>query len=238
MVFLSMGAVAQNVVFNNNDGTWSWQNSGANANDLVLSGSTLSSVSGLPGGYDCGSIATCGGSISIVTGALTGVTNLAGAQSALNPGNCNPSPVGMGPCAPANFGPGGSFTVSAPGLGSGLTFTGTFSSATWTKSGAGATNNAFWTFVGSITSGVLMLGGTEFTMINAGTIDITTVGNPFNGGAGTASNPDKWTDSFGSSNFPSPVPEPSTLALFGSGLILLGFLTKRKLSRKSEEGSF
>ena len=221
LLFVSLTAFGQNVVFDNNDGTWTWSPSGTNADDLVLTSSTLTEVTGLPSAYDCSTIATCNGTVNIVTGALTSST------TSLQPGPCNAMPD---PCtSPATFAAGGSFMVADA---HDLSFSGDFSSETWQKSGP--PGSAFWTFTGVISNATLTIGGTTFNMINAGTFDITTVGQPPSGSASTGYT---WTDKsgFGSTNFPSPVPEPSTLALFGSGLVCVGLWGRRKLLRKTRD---
>jgi len=191
-----------NVTFTNADGIFKSSNG---QTVLNLSGSALTDVSNLMAPYDCSS-PVCSGTVSLSTGTIT-------------------SPPGSLTTGMATFGSGGSFNVNSTGAGGGFTFAGTFSSETWTKNGSGP--SVFWVFVGNIQSGTLTLGnGMVFHNINAGTIDLTTVG----GHATPVGSELKWTDSQGTTNFPSPVPEPSTLALFGSGLIAVGMLTKHRLS--------
>jgi hypothetical protein len=195
-----------NVTFTNADGTFLYSKS---LNTMSLTGSTLTGVSNLFAPYNCPPPA-CTGSVTLTTGALTS------GYASLTSGT-------------ATFAGGGSFDVTSTGAGGGFTFGGQFSSETWEKHGSGG--SVFWTFVGNITNGELKLGnGMDFQNIMAGTIDLTTVG----GHAQIQPNGDiKWTNNTGSTNFPSPVPEPSTLALFGGGMIALGFLTRRTLASKS-----
>jgi len=198
-----------NTTFDNSDGTFT---SNTLAGTLSLAGSALSGVSNLMTPYNCPP--GCSGVVSLTTGTLM-------SGSFDPPGPC---PTG---CTPAIFAAGGSFDVTSHGAGGGFTFTGSFSSESWQKFGSGTT--VFWTFIGQITNGTLTLGNGEvFNNIDAGTFDLTTVG----GQPKTVKGGLQWTDSKGSTNFPSPVPEPSTLALFGSGLIAVGLLAKRRLAGK------
>jgi PEP-CTERM motif len=216
LVLIPLAALADsNATFTNNDGTWQ---SNSARNTLTLSGSTLSGVSNLIAPYNCPPPA-CSGTVSLTTGILS--------SGSLDPaGACPP-----GGCTPAIFsGAGSSFNVTSTGAGGGFTFTGNFSSESWMKFGSGV--GVFWTFIGQIVNGDLKLGnGMDFNNIDAGEFQITTVGGqptvitkgPNKGGL-------QWTDNTGSTNFPSPVPEPSTLALFGGGLIVVGLLGKRRLA--------
>ncbi len=62
------------------------------------------------------------------------------------------------------------------------------------------------------------------------TVQLTTVGSApvFHTNKGTYT----FSDSGGTTNF-SVAPEPGTLTLFGSGLIAVGFFTRRKLVKKA-----
>jgi hypothetical protein len=211
-----MAFADSNVTFTNGSGKWQSTGSGVNSTRLALSGATLSGVSNLMSPYNCpvGAI-SCTGTVSLNTGTL--------ASGVLNPAG----PCGSG-CTPAIFNTGGAFSVTSTGAGGGFTFADDFSSATWQKVGSG--NTVFWTFIGQIQNGVLSLGnGMVFSGINAGTIQFSTVGGlPKSGGGGL-----QWNNNSGSTNFPSPVPEPGTLALFGSGMVALSLLTKRRLAGKA-----
>jgi hypothetical protein len=203
---IPLAAVADsNILFNNLGGTFQTSTSGPNTL-LNLSGSSLNLVNNLGAPFDC-PLPPCRGTVSLTTGALTsGFPSLTA-----NTGS-------------ATFAAGGTFSVVSTRPGATFTFTGTFSSATWTKSFVGT--QPFWTFVGSVVGGELMVGGQDFMNIGAATVDLTTVGG-HTGDAGGGQL--KWTNSTGTTNFPSPVPEPSTLALFGSGLIAVGMVAKRRL---------
>ena len=88
----------------------------------------------------------------------------------------------------------------------GLTFSGTFSSATWVESTVNGLN--YWTFTGSIVNGMLTEGGVTMKDINGATIELTTLGG---GPTVNSGGFNQWTDSGGTStlNLPlAPVPEP------------------------------
>ena len=222
---LSLPAFADtNVTFTNGTGAWQSTGSGVGSTTLQLAGATLDGVSNLMAPYNCPVGSTmCSGTVTLLTGTLFS-------------GHANPAnPCPAGGCTPAIFNPGGSFMVTSTGAGGGFTFSGQFSSASWQKFGAGTlTNPNFWTFIGQITNATLTLGnGQVFSNISAGTIQFTTVGGqPISGGGGL-----QWSNNTGSTNFPSPVPEPGSLALLGSGLVSLGFVLKRRITGRAPDTS-
>src|SRR5215813_5276848 len=108
----SLGFADSDVTFLNHDGTIT-----ANAgNQLTLTGSTLAGISGLGMGYDCPPPA-CSGSVTLTTGHTLATGTLT---------------------TSATFNAGGSITVTSNAPGAGFVFQGSFSSATWTKSGSGS----------------------------------------------------------------------------------------------------
>jgi len=128
----------------------------------------------------------------------------------------------------ATFNPGGTFSVSYTGLASGnVTFTGTFASAKWIENPGGNS----WDFSGVITNGTLMINGSNVPIPTAVTIQFTLTGS----GAVFHKNKNAYTfsDVGGYTNF-SVAPEPGTLALFGSGLIAIGFITRRKFGARAQ----
>jgi PEP-CTERM motif len=117
------------------------------------------------------------------------------------------------------FAPGGTFEVDGNGTGglpNGVLFSGTFSgSVTWTLSTlANGTHN--YTLTGVVTG--TMSGAT----VNGVSVQLTTnTGKGFFNGSTTISG--------GDTTVASSVPEPSTLALFGTGILALAGGFRRKL---------
>ncbi len=213
--FLSLAASAQtSVQFINNDGTFAFdENSGdATYNELSLgtignglgAASQLTQLTGLAGfGISNESVVPpCGACLGTIT---------------LNTGTLATGSI----LSNATFNPGGNFTV---GYTNGVQFTGSFTTASWTEIG---TN--IWVFSGTIMNGTLVLNGTDYTISTAATVDLTTVGAApvYHGNKKTYT----FSDSGGMTSF-SVAPEPGSLALFGSGLIVVGLITRRHLIAK------
>ncbi len=206
MLCMPMAAFADSATFLNSDGTIT----GSGGNDLTLTGSTLAGVTNL-GAYDCSGIPVCNGTVAFTTGHSLATGSL------------------FGPTATFT-GAGSSFMVTGTPPAGTFTFSGTFSSASWTETTTASDN--FWTFGGTTMNGVLTEGSgpgaTTFSGINGATIDLTTLGGPtVVGGHNT------WIDAGGTTTFPSPVPETSTLTLLGSGLLVIALLTRRRSSHKA-----
>lgn len=136
----------------------------------------------------------------------------------------------------STFGAGGSFNLTDTFNG-GFTFTGSFSGAGWQCVGsrhlvAGKTNQwrGTWQFNGTLTNVVLTVNGQPITINGAATFQATA----FNTLATTNKNGSiSFVDTGGTTNFSVNVmPEPGTLALFGSGLIGIGALAKFSRQRK------
>lgn len=224
-VCIPFAASAQtSVTFTNNDGTFTYTNStGVLELDSTPSGGNagvLTAISGLSAfGINDAAVAfnpitgtctpACLGTITLQTGAAL-------------PGG---SITSTDPLQAVHFAAGGNFTVSYAGLG--VTFAGTFTSASWTSAGIGSNT---WNFFGTIMNGTLTIGSNTYTIPTAVTVQLTTVG------AAPVFHPNKGTYTFkdnqGSTNF-AITPEPGTLALFGSGLIVVGLLTRRRLGART-----
>jgi len=219
---MPLAALADSVVLTNNDGTFT---SNAGQTNLSLSGSTLFGVQGLGTSYDCGGgTPVCSGTVTLKTGVIVS----GGSSNSLLPLTGQTT----------DLGPGGMFNVTENvknGL-LGFTFSGTFSSETWScATGFTCTSNAkgtkytgVWTLMGSVVNGLLTIAGETFNITQAATVQLTTVSGTV---TYTKGSPLTFTDSQGTTNFPSPVPEPGTLSLLGGGLITLGVFAKRLVSR-------
>jgi len=222
-VCLPVAAHAGDVLFTNDGGTFTSNTGGTTGTigqtTLSLSGSYLVGISGLSGlGVADQSVSFpgcepgCLGMVTLTTGTLTtGVLNETGTFSSSVPIGT----FGTG-CPTGVTGPCGTFTVDGPG---GMVFTGQLSSASWFKPSAGT-----FTLQGTVTNATLTINGVMYSISSAVTIDLTTNGTgEINNGNGTVS----FSNDDGSTNFLSPVPEPGTLALLGTGLIAVGIFAKR-----------
>lgn len=222
---IPLAASAQtNVIFTNDDGTFVYDNT---TQEL-----TLGSVN-----YASGSI----GAASQLT-AISGLSSFGISDQAVAFPTCEPTCLGSltlttatlasgSILSNATFNPGGTITVNYSGLASGtVTFSGTFSTASWTMNPGGNS----WTFSGTITNGTLMINGSDIPIPTAVTVQLTLTGS----GATFHKTKNAYTfsDGQGSTNF-SVAPEPGTLALFGSGLIAIGFITRRKFGAKAQGSS-
>jgi len=184
---LPVAASANSIDYANTGGTVTGISGGT---ALTLTGSVLTSVTG----GTC--VPTCAGSnlgsVTFTTGALTGGSLATG----------------------GTFGAGGSFTITgngSGGVGSGVLFTGTFTSATWSvNSSNGITAFSLSGFVKGST------GNLAFTVQTSDLVG----GNPFAGGSASVS----WA-----SGNTVVVPEPGTLGLLGTGLVGLLGTFRRKL---------
>jgi hypothetical protein len=214
MTFLLPVAAWAQVTFTNNDGTFT-ANGNKAGSTLSLTGSDLTAISGLSGfGIANSAVAfptckpNCLGTITLTTGALlTGGTMLTGGTFAANSGT---------------------FSVA---YADGVSFTGTFSSSSWTHLGSA------YAFSGTIMNGILTVNGISYDIATATSIQLTTTGtSPVITKTGTTISKITFQDNQGTTNFMAPVPEPGTLSLFGGGLIVVGILARKRL-RSETKGS-
>jgi PEP-CTERM motif len=226
LMTLPLPLFAQQVVFTNNDGTFTSDGNAIGTSTLSLgAGGTgagqLTAITGLSGfGIPDNSVTfpacspTCLGSMTFTTGTLASGSLLTASAA-----------------SPATFNAGGTFMISYT---NGVSFTGTFEAgAAWISTGKNT-----WTFSGSIMDGILTIGGNTYVISQAATVQLTTSGaapvtTKNSHGVITSIT---FKDSGGQTNFMAPVPEPGTLGLFGTGLIGIGVLARKKL-RSETKGS-
>ena len=127
----------------------------------------------------------------------------------------------------ATFNSGGFFRAAYT---DGVVFKGSFSSASWTLIAPDT-----WTFTGIVMDGTLKIplaegGFMTFNNISGATVQLTTFNAP--GVEHPNKNEITFKDSGGTSNF-SVAPESGTLTLFGSGLIAMGALARRRLATRA-----
>jgi len=205
-----------NVTFSNSDGMFN--GTSLTAGSLTLSNSTLIQISGFTGGL--GGFDTTGanlGTLTFTTGPLTSGTMVPTTGQT------------------STFGGAGSLFNLTDTFNGGFTFTGTFTSASWQcvntcKLVKANEWKGTWEFTGTLTNVVLTVNGQQITINGAVTFQATAL----NTLATTNKNGSiSFVDTGGLTNFNlTVVPEPGTLALFGSGLIGLGVLAKFTRQRK------
>lgn len=245
----------QDVVFDNTDGTFTATS--ASSGDLSLNGSTLFGVSGFANnlaGYnyvdsDIGTVNFTTGNLESTTSCTTAAVPVCTAVTAtmvpLSTEITSGTTTTITSSETSNFSAGGNFVVHDDyngGFGD-LVFKGTFQSASWScASGAychvipqGATDagdyKGTWVFNGTLTNVTIKIDGQTISVATGPiTIQTTTEKNV----VATMSNGQlTFTDSGGTTNFTgnfSVAPEPGSLLLFGSGLVTIGWLTRRRLA--------
>jgi hypothetical protein len=181
------------------------------------SASSLVSVTGAGSLYDCGGGTPCNGKVSYTTGMTAGfntslINNIGGPATSL--GN-------------------GTLKITLPGIGTGpggLVFLGTFSDITWTYIGTctatGCTKGEYyqWEVMGNI-SGTYYLPGGGTSTAKGFNVQLTT--QKFTGSDPFANGTGHITGGGGAVSM-GVVPESGTLILFGTGLVGIALLVRRK----------
>jgi len=224
------------VTIYNSDGTFT-TNAAQTSLSLMGSGaSMLYGVTGLGMGYDCAGLSgagSCSGAVTLQTGNIIP----GGTGNTLVPITGRSTWLGGGPTTAFDV------TENAGNGLDGFTFSGMFSTVaganSWScvgtctanrKNGVLVSVTGTWILAASIVNGVITIGGKAFDVIGAATVQLTTQNGTV---AYKSGQPLVFTDNSGTSTFPAPVPEPSTLSLFGAGLIAIGYLVRRRLGSSS-----